>query len=126
MLFEVYMARLDILNLHRKSILNIIENMNAGNTVIATNYSGNTDFMNDDNSLPVDFKLVPLKENEYPSWKGQFWAEPSLDDASEKLLWAYQNQGKASKIIKKAQNDIKTKYSINAVSKLVNDELVKI
>ena len=27
MLFEVYMARLDILNLHRKSILNIIENL---------------------------------------------------------------------------------------------------
>jgi len=116
------------ISLHRSEGfgLNIIENMNAGNTVIATNYSGNTDFMNDDNSLPVDFKLVPLKENEYPSWKGQFWAEPSLDDASEKLLWAYQNQGKASKIIKKAQNDIKTKYSINAVSKLVNDELVKI
>ena len=27
MLFEVYMARLDILNLHRKSILNIIQNL---------------------------------------------------------------------------------------------------
>ena len=27
MLFEVYMARLDILNLHRKSVLNIIENL---------------------------------------------------------------------------------------------------
>ena len=27
MLFEVYMARLDILNLHRKSILNIIKNL---------------------------------------------------------------------------------------------------
>tara|TARA_B100000989_G_scaffold164245_1_gene122739 strand:+ start:1725 stop:2264 length:540 start_codon:yes stop_codon:yes gene_type:complete len=36
MLFEVYMARLDILNLHRKSILNIIENLYSQPKLVIT------------------------------------------------------------------------------------------
>ena len=36
MLFEVYMARLDILNLHRKSILNIIDNLYAHPKLVIT------------------------------------------------------------------------------------------
>jgi hypothetical protein len=116
------------ISLHRSEGfgLNIIENMNAGNVVIATNYSGNTDFMDDTNSLVVDYKLIPLKENEYPAWKGQFWAEPSLDEASEKLIWAYLNQDNSNKIVEKAKAHISSKFSIGSISKLVKDELVKI
>ena len=36
MLFEVYIARLEILNLHRKSILNIIENLYIKSKLVIT------------------------------------------------------------------------------------------
>ena len=53
-----------------------------GTPVIATRYSGNLDFMNDDNSLLIDFDLVNVEHGEgvYPSIAK--WAAPDLDQAA--------------------------------------------
>ena len=109
------------MSLHRSEGfgLNLIENMSAGNLVIATNYSGNTDFMNSENSLLVDYKMIPLKENQYPEWEGQFWADPSLEDASEKLLWSFSNKKEVKKISKNAREYIENNFSIKEVAKTV-------
>jgi glycosyltransferase involved in cell wall biosynthesis len=47
------------------------EAMLQGKPVIATKYSGNTDFMNADTSFLVDYRLVPVAEGEYPGARGQ-------------------------------------------------------
>ena len=116
------------ISLHRSEGfgLNIIENMNAGNIVIATNYSGNIDYMNETNSLLVDYKLTPIQEDQYPYGEGQFWAEPDINDACEKLLWAYHNKNDAQKITKKAKSFIAKNYSIQAVGKIVEREIANI
>lgn len=49
--------------------------------VIATGYSGNMDFMNEDNSFPVDYREVAVKHGEYPFAEGQVWADADIDDA---------------------------------------------
>lgn len=116
------------LSLHRSEGfgLNLIENMNAGNLVIATNYSGNKDFMNESNSLLVDFKLTPVKESEYPDGNGQFWAEPSIHDAAEKLLWSYQNSSKMDELSKKSREYVQSNFSISAVSHQIKKYLEEI
>ena len=58
------------------------EAMYLGNPVIATGYSGNMDFMNNENSCLVDFKLVPVLDGQYPHGKGQVWADPDIDHAA--------------------------------------------
>jgi len=60
----------------------LAEAMFLGKPVIATGYSGNLDFMNKENSLLVDYKLIPLKEGEYPNWRDQHWADPDTDHAA--------------------------------------------
>ena len=66
--------------------LPIAEAMCLGKVVIATMWSGNVDFMNQKNSLPVTYELVELQEDIGPYEKGQVWAEPSINDAADKMF----------------------------------------
>ncbi|NNU16750.1 glycosyltransferase [Parvularcula sp. ZS-1/3] len=59
--------------------LNIAEAMGRGKVAIATNWSGNTDFMTSTNSVPIDFSLRSLAPGDYPFAEGQMWAEPNID-----------------------------------------------
>ncbi len=62
------------------------EAMCLGKPVIATGYSGNLDFMNEENSCLVRYKLVHVMEGQYPHARGQVWAEPDIDHAAEYML----------------------------------------
>lgn len=62
--------------------LGMAECMYLGKPVIATGYSGNLDFMNRDNSLLVDYKMIPLRDGDYPYWRGQHWADPDTGHAA--------------------------------------------
>ena len=57
------------------------EIMALGKPVIATNYSGNTDFTLADNSCLVDYQLIPVEPGQYPHGDGQVWAEPDVEQA---------------------------------------------
>ena len=81
-------------SLHRSegTGLTISDAMGLGKPVIATNWSGNTDFMNESNSYPVSYKLVPLTKTHGPYCKGAIWAEPSIDHAAELMHFVYANR----------------------------------
>ena len=64
--------------------LTIAEAMLIGKPVITTGYSGNMDFTTDQNSLLVDYQLVPVQMNSpYQYSKGEMWAEPDIEQAGE-------------------------------------------
>ena len=63
--------------------LTIAEAMGLGKPVIATGWSGNTDFMDVSNAFPVGYRLVELEENVGPYHAGEVWAEPSVEHAAE-------------------------------------------
>lgn len=75
------------LSLHRSEGfgLGMAESMRLGKPVVATAYSGNTEFMSEENSCLVDFALVSLGEGDYPYWEGQHWAEPDFRDAASHM-----------------------------------------
>jgi len=62
--------------------LGMAECMYLGKPVIATAYSGNLDFMDRDNSLLVDYKMIPLRDGDYPCWQGQQWADADVTHAA--------------------------------------------
>lgn len=83
-----FLACLDgLVSLHRAEGLglHLAEAMWLGTPVVATGYSGNLDFMDDDNSLLVGWSPTEVGDGGgiYPS--GARWAEPDLDHAAECL-----------------------------------------
>jgi glycosyltransferase involved in cell wall biosynthesis len=63
--------------------LGMAEALSFGRIVIGTDYSGSTDFLNDQTGYPVPYSLCPVLPHEYPFSEGQFWAEPDLDAAAK-------------------------------------------
>src|SRR5262249_33541663 len=59
--------------------------MGMGKPVIATNYSANVDFMNEGNSLPVRYRLVPIERTAGPYRRGAIWADPDVGHAAEQM-----------------------------------------
>lgn len=71
-------------SLHRSEGFGLViaEMMALGKPVIATNWSGNTDFMNETNACAVGYQLVQIGEDIGPYKAYQIWAEPDLDHAA--------------------------------------------
>jgi glycosyltransferase involved in cell wall biosynthesis len=72
------------ISLHRSEGigLGLAQSMLLGKPVIATGYSGNTDFTLEDNSCLVKYDLIEVGKNEYPFAKGQVWADPDVEHAA--------------------------------------------
>ena len=63
------------------------EAMMKGKPTIATGFSSNLEFMDEDNSWLVDFDVVDIDFERYPYCvEGDFWAQPSIDSAVERML----------------------------------------
>lgn len=105
------------LSLHRSEGFGrgLAEAMYLGKPVIATGYSGNLDFTNAHNSCLVDYRLIPVREHEYPFAKGQKWADPDIEHA----VWFMKrvvNEPHYAKIIgMHAADFIKANHSSRAV-----------
>ncbi len=90
---DAFMASFDVLiSLHRAEGfgLTLAEAMAAGVSVIATGWSGNTDFMTEQNSRLVPVTLVPVHDPEGPYGgldgdPDQVWAEPDVEAAAMAL-----------------------------------------
>lgn len=81
-----------IVSLHRSEGLGLVlmEAMALGKPVIATAWSGNTDFMTARNSFPVPYTLVPAhgSQTQYRSLyvgRNVQWAEPDIHAAADRM-----------------------------------------
>lgn len=100
------------------------EAMALGKTVVATRYSGNLDFMNNDNSVLVDYEKVLIPKSAIPYYDGlTMWANPNVNDASNKLRYLYNNRDYCKQIGESAKKFIQDNFNISICS---NDILNKI
>ena len=87
--------------------------------VIATGYSGNLDFMNRDNSLLVDYERVEIEEDRPIYTRGNFWAEPSIEQASGYMREVYDHQEEARARAQRSQEEIQSLLSLDAAGKRI-------
>lgn len=100
-------------SLHRAEGLGLTmaESMLLGKPVIATGYSGNTDFMTVDNSLLVDYKRVVSQTHDVPYPAGVHWADPSVEHAAAWMRWALDNRDAAKSLGGRARADLRQRLS---------------
>lgn len=79
-----------LISLHRSEGFGrtIIESLQLGKKVIATNWSGVAEEIECQLFYPVDFKLIKLAPYDYVSWANQYWAQPIYESAVKTLLKA--------------------------------------
>ncbi|MDP1932220.1 MAG: glycosyltransferase family 4 protein [Gammaproteobacteria bacterium] len=112
-------------SLHRSEGFGLViaEAMAREKVVIATGWSGNMEFMNGANSLPVDYTLVELQQDYGPYRKGQIWAEPDLDDAAAKMRSVCDNPALRHRIGARAKTDCIELLSDREIGRLVRRRL---
>ena len=106
------------ISLHRSEGLGLgmMEAMSMGKPVIGTAFGGNLDFMNEGNSLLVNYKLVPLERNFGPYKKGWLWAEADVPMAAGYMRKLYDDQQYAKALGQKAQAYIDANYNSTVFS----------
>lgn len=103
--------------------LTLLEAMALGKPCIATNFSGNTDFMNERNSLLVPWTPTHdgLGNGFYPA--DDTWAEADTEAAAEAMRQVYQNPEKAAEIGAQARTDIRREHCPDAVGRKLTELL---
>lgn len=83
--------------------LGMAEAMALGKPVIATAWSGNLDFMDHDNSLLIDYQLIPVAEGAYPDAQDARWADPSVEAAAAAMVSLAANPAQARALGERAR-----------------------
>lgn len=112
-------------SLHRSEGLGLgmAEAMYLSKPVIATGYSGNTEFMNASNSLLVPYELVELKDNEYYFGAGQYWASPNLNAASNYMRKLYFDRTFSDNLGREAGLYMRKHHSKDVTANAIRDSL---
>lgn len=115
-------------SLHRSEGLGLTmaEAMLMGKPVIATNFSGNVDFMDDGNSLLVPYELVKLGWP-IPPYDGHLeWAEPSVERAAQLMRRVYDNQEWAREVGARGLASAQANLSLEAAGHRIASRLEEI
>jgi glycosyltransferase involved in cell wall biosynthesis len=117
-----------LVSLHRSEGfgLPLAEAMYLGKPVIATNWSGNVDFMNGNNSFLVNYKMEKLGKDYGPYSANQQWAEPDLLQASNMMNKLVDNKDYGKQMGKNAQETIMSRYSPINIGNLYKRRLTRL
>jgi GT2 family glycosyltransferase len=115
-------------SLHRSEGFGLViaEAMALGKPVVATNWSGNTDFMREANSGCVDYRLVRLDRDYGPYKQGQQWADPDVEHAAWWMKRIHADAGMREALVRRAVSDIAELLSPRRVGAIVARRLASI
>ena len=114
---ELYLESDVFLSLHRAEGfgLSLVEAMLYGLPVIATNWSGNVDYLDKSNGFPIPFKLVPARDPQmtynHPEMN---WAEADIGSAAAALRLLRDNPVLRTTIGARASTFAHTMYGVTA------------
>jgi glycosyltransferase involved in cell wall biosynthesis len=106
----------------------LIEAMLKGVPSIATRWSGQLEFMNDENSWLVDCRLVDVPE---PAWRaaaifhGHRWAEPDLAHSRRAMREVFADREAARSRAARGREEIATRFNRRAVADVVRAHLLE-
>ncbi|MDX1491940.1 MAG: glycosyltransferase [Pseudohongiellaceae bacterium] len=102
------------------------EAMALGKVVLATNWSGNVDYMSPDNSVCVSYTLIEVDKDYGPYKKGQIWADPDINQAAEGMRSLVDDKALAERLAKRALHTIASEFSPRVVGELMRARLAQI
>lgn len=106
--------------------LTLAEAMAQGKPVIATGFSGNTDFMSEENSYLVRYEVTevgPDGEN-YPA-EGH-WAEPDIEHAAELMREVWEDSAGAAAKAEQGRDDVLAQLSLEDVGAIGRSRLEEV
>lgn len=121
-----FMNRFDcILSLHRAEGFGrlIGEAMLMKKIVISSYYSGEKDFLSIENAYLISGQEIKTYQKDYLFSNQNYWYQPSIQDASEKLKLAKTNRKKNQKLQRNAFKTISENYSIEKTSLFFKEKI---
>lgn len=106
--------------------LTIAEAMALGKPAIATAYSGNLEFMTEENSYLCLCKRAEVGPEREPYPATSHWSEPDLEKAADLLRHVYTHQEEARAKGARAAEDLRLLHSPNAGGTLIRQRLAKV
>ncbi|WP_368562541.1 glycosyltransferase [Pseudoxanthomonas sp. UTMC 1351] len=100
--------------------LGMAEAMALGKPVIATGWSGNMDFMDAENSIPVQYRLIPIPPGDYPFSEGARWADADVEAAAAAMAKVVEEPGFANRLGKSAAESIRENLSPSRVAEEIH------
>jgi len=115
-------------SLHRSEGLGLTmaEAMLLGKPVIATAFSGNMDFMNNENSLLVPYERVKVGRPIPPYDADLEWAEPSVEHAARLMRRLFDDQKWAREVGARGQRSAEINLSLDAAGRRISERLAEI
>jgi glycosyltransferase involved in cell wall biosynthesis len=93
----------------------------AANPIIATDFGGSRQFLNETNSYPVKYQLTFVDNmgwNQF--YRGeQMWAEPNLPNAAELMRHVYDNKSEAFEVGKQARLNMVDLYNSERITQVL-------
>ena len=84
--------------------------------VIATRWSGQLDFLTDENSYLVDYELVPTGSDiDVEIFAGHSWAEPSVEHLREAMRHVFTHREEAKQKARRGRRDIVEKHDWSVI-----------
>ncbi|HSZ26169.1 MAG TPA: glycosyltransferase family 4 protein [Cytophagaceae bacterium] len=107
--------------------LGMAEAMKMGKVVIATDYSGNKDFMNQENSCLVKYKLIKVDKSEFTNVEeGAEWADPDVEHAAYYMRKVYEDKTFSERIGLAAKAYIQQYHSFKTIGENYEKRLAEI
>ncbi len=101
--------------------LTMAESMALGKPVIATAYSGNLEFMNDENSFLVPFSWAQVPEGAGPYPVGARWAEPDVGAAAAMMRLVVESAEVAAAVAARGRDDVLRHNSVEERARFVRE-----
>jgi glycosyltransferase involved in cell wall biosynthesis len=108
--------------------LTMAEAMAAGRPVVATGWSGNLEFMDDESAFLVEHRLVPARQplTPHPLFEGMRWAEPVEEAAVSALRRCAFDHAARARIAAAGQRRVREQLAPSRIGALMRDRLIAV
>ncbi|MDX6205677.1 MAG: hypothetical protein QOF39_1734 [Frankiales bacterium] len=103
--------------------LTMSEAMSLGRPVIATGYSGNLDFMDEDTALLVPYEEVRVGDGAAPYSPSAVWAEPDLGAAAAYMRKVHDDPAFAADLGQRGQASVLSQHSLDATARFLTERV---
>jgi glycosyltransferase involved in cell wall biosynthesis len=102
------------------------ESMYLGKPVIATAYSGNTEFMNEYNACLIDYEEIAVPHSDYPHAQNQVWAQADITHAALAMQRILGDEPWRTSLATQARADMLEHHSFAAMGNAIAKRLSQI